>query len=58
MLLQSVYRSMTHDSQKEEITQVFVNKSMSWQNVANPYNERLFIHLKKKKNEVLIQTTT
>lgn len=58
MLLQSVYRSMTHDSQKEEITQVFVNKSMSWQNVANPYNERLFSHLKKKKNEVLIQTTT
>lgn len=56
MLLQSVYRSMTHDRQKEEITQVFVNKSMSWKNVANPYNERLFSHLKKKKNEV--QTTT
>lgn len=40
---------MTHDRQKEEITQVFVNKSMSWKNVANPYNERLFSHLKKKK---------
>lgn len=49
MLLQSVYRSMTHDRQKEEITQGFVNKSMSWKNVANPYNERLFSHLKKKK---------
>lgn len=32
------------DSQKEEITQVFVNKSMGGKNVANPYNERLFSH--------------
>ena len=40
-LLQSVYRSMTY---KEEITQVFVNKSTGGKNVANPYNGRLFSH--------------
>ena len=53
-LYMNVHSSMIHNSQKVEITQMFINGWMDKQIVVYIYNGILFSH---KKNEVLISAT-